>query len=416
MKLLRILALFAIFCFLPFAGFAQQQNKFYFNNFSGRAQLSRTSGSTWLTLAQGEIVEVKPGDIIALEGGRGELRFPNGSTVKIKNGAIVTLDRYGIGMRVGYAWADIRKSGEIFKISFPFGSCHVLGTSFDVDIDKYGKTKVRTMSGIVAVRAADSKISKQLVLQAGMSTYLAGKSSLPEKPDRFQHVTELAKLDSEWDTRHISYTQPVISGRYLPGDEQSSEGGFLPLIKSDSGSSAMDATKARMEMQRERVGTGMDSLRQKLARQREMSGQRMEAEKTRAAETMAREKDSYDRMIQAGKPDKDPVIAASKSQEDVLKRVASSKHFGESKFTEKSVKNLADKEREYETGRAQLRRLENRIRGLESEIRAMIAQNNSAPAFQRKIIEAQKEVKDLQMQRRILDQRLRSMQRKKLLH
>ena len=126
-----------------------QHNKFYFNHYSGRAVLSRTQGATWLTLQPAQPVELHPGDIINVEGsGKGEIVFPDGTSVKMKNNAMVTLARYGINLRFGYVWLNVRRSADVFKVTTPMGSCSVLGTSFDVDVDKYGKTKVRVFQEI----------------------------------------------------------------------------------------------------------------------------------------------------------------------------------------------------------------------------------------------------------------------------
>ncbi|HQB84072.1 MAG TPA: FecR domain-containing protein, partial [Candidatus Rifleibacterium sp.] len=109
-----------------------QHDKYFFITLTGRAVLSRTSGSTWLSLQQAQPVEVKPGDMINVEGdGRGELRFPDGSSVRMKNNAMITIMRYGINQRLGNVWLNVRRSSDIFKVVTPLGSCSVLGTSFD---------------------------------------------------------------------------------------------------------------------------------------------------------------------------------------------------------------------------------------------------------------------------------------------
>ena len=131
-----------------------QHDKYFFRTLEGRAVLSRTGGSTWLALSQVQPVEIKPGDMVNVEGnGRGELLFPDGTVARLKNNAMVTLLRYGLNMRHGYIWLTVRRSSDIFKVVTPLGSCSVLGTSFDVDVDRFGKTHVRVFSGIVAVRA-----------------------------------------------------------------------------------------------------------------------------------------------------------------------------------------------------------------------------------------------------------------------
>ena len=80
-----------------------EHDKYFFYTFGGRAVLSRTQGATWLTLQPGQPVELHPGDMINVEGdGKGEIVFPDGTSVRMKNNAMVTLSRYAINLRYGY--------------------------------------------------------------------------------------------------------------------------------------------------------------------------------------------------------------------------------------------------------------------------------------------------------------------------
>ncbi|MDD3148843.1 MAG: FecR family protein, partial [Candidatus Riflebacteria bacterium] len=155
LRTIRIMT--CLFACLFFTNAAEaQHDKYFFTTLAGRAVISRTSGSTWLALQQAQPVELKPGDMVNVEGdGRGELRFPDGTTARLKNNAMLTIMRYGINQRLGNIWLNVRRGSDIFKVVTPLGSCSVLGTSFDVYVDRFGKSAVRVFSGLVAVRAAD---------------------------------------------------------------------------------------------------------------------------------------------------------------------------------------------------------------------------------------------------------------------
>ena len=224
-----------LFVFASTAVYAQH-DKYFFYHFGGRAVLSRTQGSTWLSLQPGQPMELHPGDIINVEGdGKGEITFPDGTSVRMKNNAMVTLSRYGINLRFGYVWLNVRRSSDVFKVTTPFGTCSVLGTSFDVDVDKYGKARVRVFNGIVAVRASEEKKNKQLVLQAGMHTLLADSTKVADKPEKFQYQSLEAQMKSEWEQRSFyGFTPGKLRNKTLAEEMVERKQDTAPVINTNS--------------------------------------------------------------------------------------------------------------------------------------------------------------------------------------
>ena len=177
-----------------------QHGKYFYYPLSGRSVLSRTQGSNWLALQNTQPVEITPGDMINVEGnGKGEIHYPDGSVLRLKNGAMTTIQRYGVYLRFGYLWLTIRKSTDTFRVTTPLGTCAVLGTNFDVNVDRFGKTQVRVFEGIVAVRAGESAKSRQLVLQAGMQTRITDNTKVANKPDKFNSNSIFKTLTTEWE-------------------------------------------------------------------------------------------------------------------------------------------------------------------------------------------------------------------------
>lgn len=193
-----------------------QREKFIYTPVNGKTMLSRTQGSTWLALGNYP-VEISAGDILKLEGAaRGTLMFPDGSISNLKLGAYATVMRNGLQMRIGYVWSKVRHRADVFKIITPLGSCNVLGTSFDVKIDRYGKTGIRVFKGIVAVRAHEDKKNRQLVLQRGMKTLLQSKEWVAEKPEKFVPSAIETKLNTEWEEHVFDKDDKRVGRSSLP--------------------------------------------------------------------------------------------------------------------------------------------------------------------------------------------------------
>ena len=345
--------LLVIMVFTALSAFAQARHgKYFFYPLTGRSVLSRTSGSTWLALQKAQPVEIKVGDQINVEGdGRGELHFPDGSVVRMKNNAMVTVLRYGISLRLGYAWMNIRRSTDTFYTVTPLGTCRVLGTSFDVDVDRFGKSHVRVFEGIVAVSANESASQKQLVLQAGMRTNVADKTKVNDKPDKFSSQTIAAAIASEWEPRQfVKETLPEVAP-YLRQEVEKYEAPAETVSKAQDFKSAVRQRSEFQEM----------LMRRNLAKDSVIGG--------------------YTNAF--GEPE---------SGNDTLS----------------SDKNRAD--REYLSVRNRLLRLQGEIMQSEMQIKGMIAENINTITQRRKISEAQSNLRSLQLEHRVLQNRLRTIE------
>lgn len=407
MNRLKLTNLILIFILIASSAFAQH-NKYYFYPFSGRSVLSRTNGSTWLTLQPGQPMELKPGDIINVEGeGRGEITFPDGTSVRMKNKAMVTVDRYGINLRMGYVWLNVRKSADMFKVTTPMGTCSVLGTSFDVDVDKYGKAKVRVFQGIVAVRGADDKRNKQLVLQAGMHTLLSDSTKVADKPDKFQHQSIEAAMRSEWEVKNaytgLTQLRPgniteaqEFSAKHkqdenIPSAPIITSDGFLPLIRKENS----------MEMEFKPIEKILEKE------------PKIEIEGNQKIKIMARQRSEFAEMLRQQQLERDAVIGFSIPEKKDMMKDGHALSFGESSRTPSSITDHASLEREYSLLRNRLLRVQSQIRQKEMEIGALCSHNDSSTGNKLKISHAQNSLKELRAENRVLETKLRELQHKK---
>ncbi len=417
---------------LVFAGPASaQHDKYFFINLTGRAVLSRTSGATWLSLQQAQPVEVKPGDMVNVEGdGRGELRFPDGSSVRMKNNAMITVMRYGINQRLGNVWLNIRRSSDIFKVVTPLGSCSVLGTSFDVDVDRYGKTRVRVFSGLVAVRAAEDSRNRQLVLQPGMHTTLSEKTKVADKPEKFQAPTIEASLNSEWEARNFAAAAPSALEQTRPLQHDSR---IPPALQP-----AAPAVSARPTMPEVQPGSieappvgplggsstgsevSLPPIRPEIQSDLQLPSagdviKGIEPSQLKDGEIMslARQRAAFLEMLRQQKIDRDSVIGGSfKAREDMAKDL----HGHESGQSDRLSFSISDNEsldRENWLTRNRLLRVQSQLRQKELEIADLIRQNITTPSHQRKISNAQAQLVELQTEQRVLSDRIRDVQTKK---
>lgn len=386
-----------------------QHDRYYFRTLEGRAVLSRTGGSTWLALSQVQPVEVKPGDMVNVEGnGRGELLFPDGSVARLKNNAMVTLQRYGLNLRHGYVWLTVRRSGDIFKVVSPLGSCSVLGTSFDVDVDRYGKTQVRVFAGIVAVRAEADARNRQLVLQPGMRTLLADKTKVADRPDRFSHQTIEPALISEWSSRAFAPQKAaamptaIIQPATIAAPSQAPQrpqveppppgpGHYqgLPPIRPEieSEESVLPPVEDVIEGIRPDHGSG--------------------------SVIIARQRSGFLEMLRRQRLERDSVFGGRFEEEDEMR---SDQHTSELGQYHRPVSTVTDHEsldREFYTLRNRLLRIQSKIRQTDLEISTLINQGVSTSAQRRKVASLQGALVDLQAEQKVLSSRLRDLQTKK---
>jgi hypothetical protein len=182
-------------------GGAQAPEALSFQVQRGRAALSRTGGSTWLTLGP-EPAAVKVRDLLRTEGeSRGELRFPDGSRIRLHPDTLLTVLPDGALIQVGEAWFSLHQQGKPFQVVTPTTICTVLGTTFDVAVDKYGRTQVRVFEGIVGVRARDDQRRRQIVLQRGMWTNIRDRGFTGDQIQKFDAGALEDELQKAWNAQ-----------------------------------------------------------------------------------------------------------------------------------------------------------------------------------------------------------------------
>ncbi len=212
-SLLLVIALLA--CFAAGSVQAQTPGALSFQVQRGRASLSRTGGSTWLALGP-EPVAVKVRDLLRTEGeSRGELRFPDGSRFRLQPDTLLTVLPDGALLQVGEAWFSLRQQGKPFQVVTPTTICTVLGTTFDVAVDKFGRTQVRVFEGIVGVRARDDQRRRQIVLQRGMQTSVRDRGFTGEQTQKFDAGALEDQLQKAWNAQ--APTGPAKIGPERPG-------------------------------------------------------------------------------------------------------------------------------------------------------------------------------------------------------
>lgn len=382
-----------------------QHDKYFFYPYSGRSVLSRTQGATWLALQPGQTMELHPGDIVNVEGdGRGEIVFPDGTSVRMKNNAMVTLMRYSINLRMGYVWLNVRRSADVFKVITPMGSCSVLGTSFDVDVDKFGKARVRVFKGIVAVRAADDKKNKQLVLQQGMHTLLSSSEKVADKPDKFQYQSIEASMNNEWEIRSYrgltsqspkaGKTAAEIFAERTRVDEPSApvilNENELPVIRSEK----------QLEMEFKPIEKILDK-------------EPASIDKPERVKIIARQRSEFAEMLRQQQLERDSVIGFSIPEKAEMMKDGHAMSFGESSRTDSSITDHASLEREYLLLKNRLLRVQSQIRQSEMEIGSLCSKNDDSTGNQLKIKYAQQRLADLRSEDRVLKQKIRELQHKK---
>lgn len=393
-----------------------QHDKYFFRTLEGRAVLSRTGGSTWLTLSQVQPVEIKPGDMVNVEGnGRGELLFPDGTVARLKNNAMVTLLRYGLNMRLGYVWLTVRRSSDIFKVVTPLGSCSVLGTSFDIDVDRYGKTQVRVFAGLVAVRAESDARNRQLVLQPGMRTAITDKSKVSDTPDKFSHSTIEPALISEWSSRAFaapSAAMPtamatpagVVSTRQQQPKLQQIEPpppGPGYSVSGAPGASGLPPIRPELQggqLNLPPVNEVVDGV------------EPGEGGKTRI---IARQRSEFLEMLRRQQLERNSVIGSRFDEEDEMRRDQHGSELGQYHRPISTVTDNESLDREYYNLRNRILRVQSQIRQTELEIGTSINQGGGTSAQRRKIASLQSVLVDLQSEQRVLSNRLRDLQAKK---
>lgn len=401
-KLIYIVVLFMLMTSSVYA----QHDKYFFYPITGRSVLSRTQGSTWLTLQPGQPMELHPGDLVNVEGdGRGQIAFPDGTAVYMKNNAMITIERYGVNLRMGYIWLNVRRSADVFKVTTPLGSCSVLGTSFDVDVDKYGKAKVRVFHGIVAVRAADDKRNKQLVLQAGMHTRIDNSEKCADKPDKFQHQSIEAAIRSEWEQRYVykgltqqrpgeqTVGEEFAHKNDVPSSPKILNEGELPAIRIDE----------KLELEFRPIGEAFgDSDAKPLLDKRD-----------ERVQIIARQRSDFAEMLRQQQLERDSVIGFSIPEKSDMMKDGHTMSFGESSRTSSVITDQASLDREFSLLRNRMLRVQSQIRQTEMELGSLCSTGDASTGNKLRISSAQSKLNELRAENRVLNAKIRELQHKK---
>ncbi len=377
-----------------------QHGKYYFYPLSGRSVLSRTQGTNWLALQNSQPVEIVPGNMINVEGnGKGELHFPDGSMVRMKNSAMVTVQRYGINLRFGYVWLNITKSHDTFKVTTPLGSCEVLGTSFDVDVDRFGKSLIRVYEGIVAVKAGENLQGRQLVLQAGMQTKLNDSSKVAKKPDKFNSSSILATIKSEWEHRNfIDNNMPAIYQPAIPSDDKSKANRtqYVPTITQEG------LPEIRPEIKEELHK--LDATHSNLEEKKKSSN-------ITSYKSLVRQRSEFQEMLFNRKLERESVIGGYTLKNN-LKKQGHTSYFGEANSGNEGVYISEESEKEYENLRNRLQRVQSSIQQLEAQIQGLIAENSSTLSQRQRIAQNQSDLKSMKIEQRMLQSRMKAIENK----
>ena len=352
-----------------------QHGRFFFRLIEGRAQLSRTGGSTWLSLQRVQPADLSPGDILQLsQNAKGVVFYPDGSIIRVKDGADFTIERDAIRLRVGYAWLEVRRRADTFRVFTPLASCHVLGTSFELEVNQFGHTTVRVFDGIVAVRANEDERNRQLVLQNNMSTLVNDSKRVRDEPSRFQSATVLTSLRSEWSERAIA--------------ESSAKDDFaLPRIRDELPEMPKGLPPA------DEIIHGI-SLQQTAHRQR--------------VDVQSRQTQEYRDLLLNQHLSKG--IATDMAYSDTSEH---GQEFSRYRRPESMITDQDDLERELYILRNELLKVQSRIRRLEMQISAEINQQTTSPVQKRRIADMQNELGELIAQQRFIDIRLRDLRLRK---
>ena len=178
--------IFFLFLISQCAG-AVEANLLYL--FLGNCSFMRAGWNNWLGVSSHQPLEVSPGDKIKTnDRSYAELRLIDGGSINIKPESLITFSGSSVQIQYGEIWIHAVKQKTPFQIMTPKAICTILGTLVNVSVDPFGRTKIRTIDGIVSVRASDDPRKRQLVLQRGMMTTIADSKKTEEIPQKFNPV------------------------------------------------------------------------------------------------------------------------------------------------------------------------------------------------------------------------------------
>jgi FecR protein len=176
---LAAIIMIAIIVFLAAdAGFTlYNPNRFSFSNPSckldiicGDIQVLKKDSLTWEPAVDGSILE--PGSRVkTAAGAHGVIVFSNGTTTKLDPSTDVIIDKLDDGensqqytvflkQQSGKTWNQVKKSLDktVFQIRTVSAEVNVHGTLFSTEVDKSGKTIVKTTEGCVSVAAEGQEV------------------------------------------------------------------------------------------------------------------------------------------------------------------------------------------------------------------------------------------------------------------
>lgn len=86
----------------------------------------------------------------------GELRYPDGTTIKLSAGTAVQVRSRGLRLRQGGVWLEVTKDLKGFQVETPLALAAVKGTQFTVEYDGE-RTEVYVTEGLVEVSSEKNK-------------------------------------------------------------------------------------------------------------------------------------------------------------------------------------------------------------------------------------------------------------------
>lgn len=154
--------------------------------FLGNCNFMRSGWNNWLGVSPHQPSLISPGDTIKTpDRSYAELRTSDGSSINIKPETLITYTGNSVQIQYGEIWVHAVKQKTAFQIMTPKATCTILGTLVNVSVDTYGRTKIRTVEGLVSVRGNEDVRKRQLILQKGMMTTITDAKKTEDAPQKF---------------------------------------------------------------------------------------------------------------------------------------------------------------------------------------------------------------------------------------
>lgn len=205
---------FCVLIFCPKIFSYNQLSPIQVNLVSGRVLLSRTAQSTWNLLSL-EPTTVSVGDILQSESDSYlTIKYPNSSICYVFPYTYITLIDNGLVLKNGEILFDIKPSEiSTYTVLTPYAEINVLGTKFLVKVDKYGKTTVSVIKGIITIKAKNEQKNRQLVLQSGMQSTIDNPAQTPLNYTKFDASHFESLLNEKW--AKIEGFKPLSKTKYI---------------------------------------------------------------------------------------------------------------------------------------------------------------------------------------------------------